>query len=213
MQGLERHPSFRKSGGAQTYFAKVVATARDYMDGTEQPTTDGLCGAIDRAVESMVEKADGPKPTKSTVEQVNALREAVSAALRKLQALEENRYLSKAVAAAVETMVQENTMVPATPVEEQPKVKRAEKRAKVKSAEVTPSPKGEPLPMHKNDAVLAVADQGLAAVMDAAAKYPNGPPADKAEEMRAKAASMDKPRKGPRINAKATLDDTDLAAL
>jgi len=186
MQGLERHPSFRKSGGAQTYFAKVVATARDYMDATETPTTDGLCGAIDRAVEGMVQKADGPKPSKSTVEQVNALREAVSAALRKLQAVEENKYLSKAVAAAVENMVQENTMLPVTAVEDQPKAKRAERRAKAKRAdkptEVTPSPKGW-------DKVDGGTVEG----------EPTPHAAPKA--------------KGPRVNVKATLDDTDLAAL
>jgi hypothetical protein len=105
--------------------------------------------------------------------------------LKKLQGIEENKHLSKAVAAAVETMVHENTMIPATPVEDQPKVKRAERRAKVKTASKpaeNAAPKGW-------DAV----EGGTVAEDETPRVAPKV--------------------KGPRINAKATLDADEMAAL
>jgi hypothetical protein len=212
MQGLERHPSFRKSGGAQVYFGKLVSAARGYMEKNAAPTTDGLCAAIDREVESMCEKADGPKPTKSTVEQVNALREAVSAALRKLQALEENKYLSKAVAAAVETMVQENTMIPATPVEDQPKVKRAERRAKVKPAS-KPVENAAPKGWDAADGGVVQDEATRAKAKEVAADIAGVTVgALEMELLREKAEEARKPKE-PRVNAKATLDADELSAL
>jgi hypothetical protein len=185
MQGLERHPTFRKSGGAQVYFGKLVSAARGYMEKNPAPTTDGLCAAIDREIESMIEKADGPKVQPSDLQKVAKLRELISDALKKLQGIEENKHLSKAVAAAVETMVHENTMIPATPVEDQPKVKRAERRAKVKTASKpaeNAAPKGW-------DAV----EGGTVAEDETPRVAPKV--------------------KGPRINAKATLDADEMAAL
>jgi hypothetical protein len=211
MRGLDRHPSFRKSGGAQVYFGRLLSAARDYMKDAKEPTTQGLCAVVDRTVESMIEKADAPKPKPNDLEKVTALRKAIVEAVGKLVAIEESAHLRKDVAAAVQKMITDNTMLPITPAEDAPRVKRAERHAKVKPA--GKPAEGKPLPLHENDAVLAVADQGLAAVLDAARQYPDGPPADKAAEMRAKAASMDKPRKGPRVNAKATLDADELASL